>query len=263
MSVITINADKCKKDNLCVEECPFNLFLEGKDGIPELADGYEDHCINCGHCISICPGDAITLNGLTGADCEKADRKLYPSKEQISQMLRSRRSIRNFKDQDIDKKDITNLIELSRWAPTAKNFQPVNWLVLTNREIIHKCSALVIDWFKEIELFPEIVEAFDNGIDMVNRDAPCLLIAHASTEALKPVTDCSIAATTIELAAPAYGIGACWAGFFMGAAINYKPLMEYLNLPEKHLTYAALMLGIPQHRYSRIPPRVPARIEWR
>lgn len=263
MNTILIDADKCKKEGLCVEECPFDLFIKTESGLPELASGYGEVCLNCGHCIAICPGNAITLNGLTSEDCDKVDRKTAPDKKQVLQLLRSRRSIRNFKNEPVDKQVIADLIDLSRWAPTAKNIQPVSWLAVTDKDLIHSYSSHVIDWFKELNLFPALVNEFEKGNDMINRDAPCLLIAHAASDGLKPVVDCSIAATTVEIAAPTFGLGACWAGFFMAAAVNHTPLIDALALPDNHQAYAALMLGLPTHRYSRIPPRNPASVEWR
>lgn len=263
MNTIIIDSDKCKKDGLCIEECPFNFFTATESGIPTPANGYENDCMNCGHCIAICPGDAITLNGHTSADCDKIGKDTPVSRKQIEQLLQTRRSIRNFKDIPVEKKTIEDLINLSRWAPTAKNRQPVNWLAVRDRETIHKYSAHVIDWFKQAGIFPSLVEAFLTGEDMVLHDAPCLLIAHASAKELSPVIDCSIAVASIETAVPSFGLGACWAGFFMAGAKNYKPLMEELNLPENHEVQAALMLGVPKHNYKRIPPRMPAKIEWR
>ncbi len=263
MNNIIIDADKCKKDGLCMEECPFGLFVDAGEGIPKMVEGYGKFCVNCGHCIAICPGDAITLNGLSSKDCDKINRKENPSTEQVVQMMRGRRSIRNFKDEPVKTETIEALIDMSRWAPTAKNFQPVHWLVVRERETIQSYSSHVIEWFKSMNIYPEVVQAFENGNDMINRKAPCLMIAHAHEQSLKPVEDCSIAAATVEAAAPTFGLGACWAGFFMAGASNYKPLMDELALPEGHKVYAALMLGVAKNRYNRIPPRQPAKIEWR
>ena len=68
--------------------------------------------------------------------------------------------------------------------------------------------------------------------------------------------------TTLELAASATGIGGCWAGFFMRAANFHAPLQQFLDLPEKHRVYGALMLGYPRFSYKRIPVREEAKVRW-
>jgi len=64
MHTIQINEAQCKKDGICVAECPAALFLDGPDGVPVLAEGAGELCINCGHCIAVCPGAAISVNGI-------------------------------------------------------------------------------------------------------------------------------------------------------------------------------------------------------
>ena len=89
-----------------------------------------------------------------------------------------------------------------------------------------------------------------------------LLIAHAAEKGFCPEADCSIATATLELAASAMGLGACWAGIFMMAANNYIPLIEYLHIPEDHKVYAALMMGHPKLKYHRIPSRNESKVSW-
>ncbi len=246
-----------------MEECPFNLLVDGGDGIPTPVEAAGEMCVNCGHCVAICPGDAIAVNGMTAEDCDEVDPAKAVSAEQVEQLFRSRRSVRVYKDEPVERETLERLLDMARWAPTARNKQPVHWLVLTDRDEIAELSRMVASWLREVGRYLPIADAVDKGKDMVNRDAPCLLIAHAGPDALKPVEDCSIALTTIEAAAPAFGLGACWGGLFMAAAQNCEPLRDRLNLPEGHTVYGALMLGRPKFRFRRIPPREAVKVTWR
>jgi nitroreductase len=76
-------------------------------------------------------------------------------------------------------------------------------------------------------------------------------------------TDCTIALTYLELAAPSFGLGACWAGYFMAAARHWRPLQEALPLSEGHIVYGAMMVGYPRYRYYRLPLRNEAQVTWR
>ena len=52
------------KDRACTAECPTECFHEGADQLyihPEL-------CIDCGHCVSLCPVSAIYIEAEVPAD---------------------------------------------------------------------------------------------------------------------------------------------------------------------------------------------------
>ena len=65
------------------------------------------------------------------------------------------------------------------------------------------------------------------------------------------------------MAAPSFGLGTCWAGFFQFAATFWPPLKEALQLPEDHASFGAMMVGYPKYRYQRLPLRNDAQITWR
>ena len=262
MKLIDIDSEKCKKDGICIEECPFDLLVENADGIPEMAPGAKAVCMRCGHCLAVCPVGAVTLDGVSAESCEAARKYPVVDESTMEALLKNRRSVRVYKNKPVPRETVGRLMEIVRWAPTAKNLQPVHWRLTDDREKIREMARLTIEYFREGGMFLEVVNAWDAGEDMILRDAPLLAIAHAATDALKPSADCAIAAASLEIAATAYGIGACWAGFFMRAANTYGPMADYLNLPEGHGVYAALMLGYPKYRYHRIPPRHEAKVRW-
>ena len=76
-------------------------------------------------------------------------------------------------------------------------------------------------------------------------------------------TACVIALTYLELAASAFGLGTCWAGYFNAAATFWPPLQSALALPENHASYGAMMIGHPKFAYHRLPERKEADISWR
>jgi len=62
----------------------------------------------------------------------------------ILDLIKSRRSIREYKGRIISKSIIRNVIEAGRWAPSAHNLQPWKFVVITNKAIINKIAALFI-----------------------------------------------------------------------------------------------------------------------
>ena len=110
---------------------------------------------------------------------------------------------------------------------------------------------------------PRFVEAWETGTDLISRGAPGLVIAHAPKDYTLAQTDSAIALTFLDLAAPSFGLGSCWAGFFMMAASHWPPLQQALELPEGHACFGAMMLGYPKYEYHRLPLRKEADITWR
>lgn len=254
---ITIDHTRCHKDYACVNVCPWRLIREGADGFPETVASMDAKCIECGHCLGVCPHSALTLNGVTPEECESVERHKPLDLEVADYLVRGRRSVREFKEEPIAPEVLDWLVDAARWAPSAGNGQSVHLTVVEGRAKTRELAELVVDWMRSTgsDYVQDVIAAWDQGMDRVLHNAPHLVIAHAPDGGLNPASDCVIAVTTIELAAHALGAGACWAGFFTRAAATYAPLTEALALPEGHKVRAALMLGMPRYRYHRVPPR--------
>lgn len=265
MELISVDRNKCKRDGICIAECPFALIAESDDGgFPVARKAAPRICINCGHCLAVCPHGALSFKGKGAESCLPVDHKLQPTPQAAAQFLRNRRSIRTYKEKSVPREVLEEIIDISRWAPSAKNVQPVKWLVIESAAEMKKLIDLTIDCLRLHKAYPGVVSAWEQeGRDLVLRDAPHLIIAYASNKALKAEVDCTISLTYLDLAAHAMGLGTCWAGIFLGAALIHPPIVEALELPEGHNIQGALMLGYPKYRYPRIPQRNPAKIIWR
>ncbi len=260
---MTIDAQKCKRDGLCSMACPMGLIVPNKEKFPEPVPDAEKFCVGCGHCVAVCPHDALSLTAMQPQSLPLIKKELIPSKETLEQTLKTRRSIRQYKDQSVPHDILANLLDITRWAPTAANVQPVNLLVIEKKEEVKKLAGLIAEGFRKNNLVPPLVEAWDKGKDVFLRNAPHVIIAHAnSTTNYMPLTDCAIALTFLDVMAPTYGLGTCWAGVLMIAANAYPPLVEFLKLPKDHKIYGAMMLGYPKYSYRRIPQRKPSKLTW-
>ncbi|MFW5735085.1 MAG: nitroreductase family protein [Oceanidesulfovibrio sp.] len=262
MSRIEIDYDKCVKDRICIRACPYFLFKDSGDGSPVLVENAEALCIECGHCLAVCPFGAISLNGVDQESLPDRIPALDPAAEAVEQLFTFRRSIRAYKKTPVERALLAKLADISRYAPTAVNNQPVHWTMVDSKDALTGLVDHTAAFMRENGMLVHLADAWDKGVDAILRGAPALAVAHASTKALNPLTDCVIAATTMELAAAAHGLGACWAGLIARAASQNAGVRELLQLPEDHGVYAALMLGYPRFQYAKRPPRLPARITW-
>ncbi len=254
-------SSSCVKCGLCVEVCPMALIDLGDGPTAQPIEKAPDLCIGCGHCVAACPTAAITLDTTPGQDLDTLPDHL-PHLDQFRDLVRTRRSTRLFLNESVSRTELEALLDVTRWAPTAKNSEQVFWTVVQESERVHTLAGLAIDFFRNIESMQGVVKVWDKGIDIINRDAPHLVLAHSPVDAMTPTLDCTIAMNTLELAAHAAGLGTCWAGFFLMAAQNHAPLQKALDLPAEHKIQAALMLGKPRYPYQRIPARSPNRTNW-
>ena len=265
MPLIIVDRNRCKKDGICMAGCPFRLIVANQeDGFPEMRQAGARLCIHCGHCLAICPQEALSFAGRgRGEECQPLGHGSLPSLKKTGELLKSRRSIRNYLPDPVPREILLAVLDICRWAPSAKNRQPVQWLVVTSPAEVRRLAGLAVDWLRSTGNYSAIVTAWDQGQDMVLRGAPHLVMAHSAASGLKAEADCTIAMTFFDLAATSAGLGACWAGIFMGAAREYAPLQEALALPEKHEVYSAMMVGYPRFHYLRIPPRKISQVTWR
>ena len=273
MSLFVVDPKKCNRDGICVATCPAHI-IEMKDAgtVPSPIPDAEVYCIQCGHCVAVCPSGAMALSDMKPEDCTPIKKALHSTLDQVDQYLRSRRSIRTYTDQDVDRESIAEMLQLASSAPSGRNTQPVEWRVLYDRDEVRRLAGLVIDWMRHVmQETPEfgrsmhldrLIISWDAGKDRICRGAPHVIIAHAPKENRAAQASCTIALTYLELAAPAFGLGACWAGYFNSAANLWPPMADTLQLPQGHSSFGAMMLGYPKYGFHRIPRRKAPVVSW-
>lgn len=275
MSLFIVDSKKCTHDGICVAECPIGLIkLKDKKSVPEPIDRAEDMCINCGHCVAVCPHGAFSLTTMKPDDCPPVRKDLALDIERVKHLLQTRRSIRTYQDKEISPETLEELIDIARYAPTGGNSQLIKWIVVNSPEKVRNLAGeMIVDFMRHLisEKHPLakgynlsfFVKAWEDGNDLISRGAPGLVITHAPKNYTMAQTDSAIALTFLDLTAPSFGLGTCWAGFFMMAAAQWSPLQEALGLPKRNACFGAMLIGYPKYEYLRIPLRKPAEIAWK
>lgn len=229
-------------------------------------------CIRCGHCVAVCPHGALNHAEIPAESCPTIDKDLMVSEEQLVQLIRSRRSVRLYKAGPVERDKLQRLIEIARYAPTGSNSQLVEWVVIDDRKRLDAICGTTMEWLKKMmtaapdspfALYaPLLIEAWEQGIDVVLRGAPCLVVAMAPAEALTGTVDVPIALTHLELAAPVFGLGTCWVGMVQAMLMTAPESKEILGVPEAYPHHYPMMIGQPKVRYQRMPERKAPRITW-
>ena len=274
MSFITVDQEKCNHDGICVAECPARIIrMDSKEDYPSPTPDFKDFCLKCGHCVTVCPIGALSLEWLSPEDCPPIKHELAVTPEQAEQFLRGRRSIRAFKDKTVPRTILEKLFEIACSAPSAKNQQPWHWIVVQKPAEVRRLAGLVIDWMHtviqnnpvmaETMGFPRAVACWDEGYERICRGAPHVIVAHADKNWRFGAEDCTLALSLLDLYATSLGLGTCWGGYFFKAVNAYPPLFEALGLPSDHLAFGAMMVGYPKFKYQRIPIRNRPRVTWK
>jgi|WetSurMetagenome_2_1015567.scaffolds.fasta_scaffold47245_3 nitroreductase len=68
--------------------------------------------------------------------------------DQLLALVKSRRTVRAFKDTAVPEELVEKMLELARWAPSGFNMQPAEFIVLTGLESRAAIKKIVDDWIE-------------------------------------------------------------------------------------------------------------------
>ena len=151
--------------------------------------------------------------------------KQYAQNPAIENIL-TRRSVRSYTDQDVEPGKIEAILEAGMAAPSGKNGQPWDFIVLTRREILDEMA----------ERLPYA--------KMLREARVAIAVCADRTKSPYWYVDCSAAAENILLAAHALGLGAVWT-----ATYPYRDRMdvvkELCGLPGSYDSLCVIPVGYP------------------
>jgi nitroreductase len=176
------------------------------------------------------------------------------------ELLKKRRSIRDFEEKDVPLDIISEIIKESCLAPSSANGQPWRFIIVNNRDVIKSLSDdSKINLLSYIEKNPDSptkkyeVALRDPGFN-VFYNAPCLVFIVGSKQLRSLHVDCALAACYFMFSASARDLGTCWIGF--GTNIQDPVLLKLIGMPEDYKIVAPLIIG-----YPKSVPDLPERLE--
>ncbi|MCL2348738.1 MAG: nitroreductase family protein [Planctomycetaceae bacterium] len=261
--MIRVDSDLCMHCGNCIPSCGMSLLLSQANGIPAPIVAADDFCIKCGHCVAACETGAISVDEITPMTSPLVNDVTLPTFGQLNALVRVRRSIRHYKKEPVEQQKLERLLDMVRWAPSARNLLPVKWLVVNDPNVVNELAGMVIDWLRPQDVMRHLVKNWDAGHDMILRGAPCLIVACTEADAMWGDIDATIAIEMLELGANALQLGTCWAGYFIRASQNESKICKRLGLKPTQKVRAALMIGeISDEHYHRTPFRKAIDVTW-
>lgn len=251
---IEINHKKCIGCQMCVRDCPvYNIALADKKAVVK-----SQSCLMCGHCVAVCPKAAVAITGFDELPVE-IDGPVVLDPQRFVEVIRTRRSIRQFKNAPVPADVIEQIIEAGRLTPSGENAQNVSYIVLQKE--IRRYEKLAVRFAKRVLPLMKLVNpnAKNTVIDdhFFFKKAPVAILVLSQDE-----INASLAASNMELMAEACGLGVLYSGLFTMAANHSFTLRRLLKL--RHMkVVTTLVLGYPNVKYWRTAPREAAVVHYR
>ena len=287
---IRINVERCTHCGACVATCSERIFAQAEaQSAPEVHE--IGRCIACGHCVVACPEGAIEHSDFPQGSVGPLTPELLPSSAQVFELLRARRSIREFQDKAVPNTVVQQVLEAARTAPSAHNYQKTQYVVVQGAETRKRLFDLLVAFYAGVARqlknplvraayrlqlsrtevasalrmrsdFEMIGEQVRRGQDPLLHGAPCIIVTHAERDLNFPESNAAIALHNATLMAQSLGLGGFLIGYLVGACGRDRRFAKLLDLPSTHRVYGALALGYPKRAYTRWIKRKALVTKW-
>ena len=177
---------------------------------------------------------------------------------EIIRAINERRTVRDFKPNQISDEDLEVILEAGHLAPSAWNRQPWHFTVVQKKSLLDRIvdaarSALQKDSPEQAKTFPWIIAP---GFHYFY-NAPTVIFISGLTSNENVYGDCAIAAMNMVYAAQSLGIQSCveitsHAAFSTEAGPGF---IKDLEIPEGHEPMYALVLGYTSKPMPSPAPR--------
>ena len=253
MDKIIIDSNKCIGCAKCVKDCVASaLFIE--NGKAKLREG----CIECGHCFAICPEGAVDMPAYNTSECGNITNMTEIDSSTFHEAIKSRRTIRQYKDIPVEQYKTDMILEAGRYAPTGSNSQNVAYTILGSKqaEIEKECVKIFRTGVGVGSKFVKYLQNQNIDDNFFFKGAPLVIVVSGTDK-----VNASLASAYMELTANTLGLGVLYSGFFCICAAISPKIKKMLSLPKGHRAITCMIIGYPNVEYKRIVPRKELKVK--
>lgn len=195
--------------------------------------------------------DAVRITGYACTDEPIISMTEFDSDKLLAAM-KSRRTIRHFTAQSIEEEKLQKILEAGRYCPTASNAQNITFTILGSKQ--NEVEAICVNLFRKGKKlgspFMDFLKKIDITDDFFFKGAPLVIVLSSKSN-----INAGLASSYMELMAYNLGLGVLYNGFFVICAKMSRELKSLLQLPKNHEVVSCMVIGYPDVKYQRIPPR--------
>ena len=186
---------------------------------------------------------------LIGCASEATQQNECSKEQAVIETIMTRRSVRNYKQEPVDREQMAKILECGMYAPSAMNMQPWAVRVVDAPDFIEGVTNIAL------EQNPELKE--QEGFRNLFRNAPTVAFIACPVESYSGEFDCGLLSENMMLAAWSMGIGSCCLGSVVPVMNSEaaKPYMERLQFPEEYKLMLAIAFGYPEPNSTKEPER--------
>jgi len=154
MLSFVVDDERCIRCGRCAKDCIAEIIEQKGKALPSIKPELEDDCLQCQHCLAVCPKGAISILGRDPVASVPLQPDALPSLSQMNALVRGRRSVRHYLDENVDSALLKQLLAAVANAPTGVNQRELSFIVIDDKSTMHR--------FREKAL-KELRQAIDDG----------------------------------------------------------------------------------------------------
>lgn len=269
--IIAVDKNRCKKCGICIKMMQGYCITE-KDGLP-IFD--KTICNTCQKCVSICPSQAITVNGIYP---DRIDETKKVDAEQICSLFEKRRSIKHYKEKAIPKETIEKIVSVAKYAPNQNKNLSV--LVIDEKQLIDEIDKSAIAFvktiyrilfgFKPVELLIRLLYKDIGTIKkkmehnsfqrVINENTQVIIIVTGNKKIAVTERSAHYMLATMMYMAESLGIGNCLMDSIYLTLKTNRKLKKRLKIKED--VFGVLVLGYSNENVKNVPRGYEVSVRW-
>ncbi|HEX3048917.1 MAG TPA: nitroreductase family protein [Bacillota bacterium] len=272
---VTVNRYLCSKCGVCISH--FQGFcMNPTDGYPAIDYAI---CNQCQKCITICPNQAILMNG---QGPEKITAPLHIEREDLKELLRRRRSCKKFKDVKIPREILADMASVAAYAPNQN--KNIEIIIVDDPELIAAIDTeslkLTRRFYKalfSVKFLTGFYQLFSKSLKVIRMKMERSLhtqktVVKENTNAMFiTIGDPKVAVTAesapyllanIIVYTEALGLSSCLMDA-LKLSINFsKGLKRRLGIPKGYKVFGVLLVGYSNEKIVNIPVGYEIKVHW-